>query len=273
MSLFDSYDDNRTAALNPWDVYQPVKEMPGTVLVTFRNAVLDIALEQYDPVPVAELESGGSLHIYRLGGNSDVGRLEPELAIYRTTMGAAMTVALMEEAIAMGGRNFIFFGSCGTLDASIPAGHLIVPTAAYRDEGASYHYMAAGAGDYIDIPTAEETAAVLDAMGLPYLKTRVWTTDGLYRETRRNMERRRGEGCGVVDMECAAIMAVARFRGVKAYQFLYAEDNLDDVVWDPRTMGKVPTSASELYLRAAMEIGRRVSVSGDHLNHSGSSGD
>jgi uridine phosphorylase len=56
-------------------------------------------------------------------------------------MGAAGAVALMEETIAMGGRKFVVFGSCGTMDNSIEAGSFIVPTAAYRDEGTSYHYM------------------------------------------------------------------------------------------------------------------------------------
>ena len=53
-------------------------------------------------------------------------------------------------------------------------------------------------------------------------------------------------------------MTLAKYRDVKAYQFVYAEDNLDGIDWDPRTMGKVPSSAKELYLRAALEIAGQV---------------
>lgn len=49
-----------------------------------------------------------------------------------------------------------------------------------------------------------------------------WTTDAFYRETKRNMEKRKEEGCGVVEMECASIMAVGQIRKKEVYQFLYA---------------------------------------------------
>ena len=251
MSLFDSYDENRTAVLNPWNVYQPVEGFPETIIITFGSAILNLALELYEGQPVAIPETGGSLRVYRLCTAKSIG-------ICRVPMGAPMTVAYMEECIAMGAKNFVVFGSCGTLDRNIPAGHLIVPTAAYRDEGTSYHYMPASAGDYIEVETADWTAEIIESMGLPTLKTCIWTTDGLYRETRRNMEARRREGCQVVDMECSAVMTLARYRGIRACQFVYAEDNLDDIRWDPRTMGKVPKSAKELYLRVAVEIAQQI---------------
>ena len=86
----------------------------------------------------------------------------------------------------------------------------------------------------------------------------MWTTDGFYRETRNNMEQRKADGCIAVDMECASVMAVARFRGVPVYQFLYAEDSLDGGSWDPRTLGKLPRSDHEKYLRIALEAASRL---------------
>ena len=270
MSLFDSYDENRTAILNPWNVYQPAAGFPETIIITFGTAILQLAQELYDCQPVEIPETGGGLRVYRFEdltgtdtapeacGTAVGSAAAKSVGICRVPMGAPMTVAYMEECIALGAKNFVVFGSCGTLDRNIPAGHLIVPEAAYRDEGTSYHYLPAGAGDYIEVETADRTAEIIDAMGLPVLKTRIWTTDGLYRETRRNMEARRSEGCQVVDMECSAVMTLAKYRDVKAYQFVYAEDNLDGIDWDPRTMGKVPSSAKELYLRAALEIAEKV---------------
>lgn len=253
MSLFDTYDENRTAVLNPWNVYKPVQGFPETVIMTFGSKILDIALQQFECQPIMEMGYSSGMHkIYRFDVSGKM------LGICRVPMGAPMTVAMMEECIAMGAKNLVVFGSCGTLDRNIPAGHLIVPEAAYRDEGTSYHYLPAAAGDYITVPTADRTAEIIESMGLPVLRTRIWTTDGLYRETRRNMEARRSEGCRVVDMECSAVMTVAKYRDVKAYQFVYAEDNLDGIDWDPRTMGNVPKSAKELYLRVAVEIAKQV---------------
>ena len=253
MSLFESYDSERKAALNPEDVYDRVEGFPETVIVTFKKAIVDLVLESFDCEPVGTLLSGTVLKIYKFTVDGH------DFALYQTTMGSPMTAGLMEEVIAMGGRKFVFFGSCGTLDRTIPAGHLIVPTDAYRDEGTSYHYQPVSYGDFVHIPTADLTASVIRNMGLKAIETKVWTTDGLYRETRRNMQNRLESGCRVVDMECSAIMTVAEYRGVPAWQFLYAEDNLDDIVWDPRTMGKVPKSANDLYLKVALEIAKEIS--------------
>jgi purine-nucleoside phosphorylase len=93
---------------------------------------------------------------------------------------------------------------------------------------------------------------------IPYIKTKTWTTDALYRETRKNMMDRKSDGCLTVDMECASIMSVSQFRNVELYQFLYGEDTLDGVEWDSRTMGKVQISSFEKYLQTALEIAVRV---------------
>lgn len=84
----------------------------------------------------------------------------------------------------------MFFGSCGSLDKSITGGHLIVPNAAYRDEGTSYHY--APASDYIEIKTAGKLAQIFDEIGVPFIQTKTWTTDGFYRETQNNAAKRKG---------------------------------------------------------------------------------
>ena len=142
------------------------------------------------------------------------------------------------------------------LDSALVAGHFILPTAAYRDEGVSYHYLPVG--DYVDIPTVERLGEIFDGLNLPYVKGRVWTTDAFYRETRNNMAKRKADGCVAVDMECASAMAVGQFRGAEVYQFLYAEDSLDGDAWDRRTMGAVPASSYEKYLRVALEAASRL---------------
>ena len=49
----------------------------------------------------------------------------------------------------------------------------------------------------------------------------------------------RAEGCGVVDMECAALSAVAEFRNVQFGQFLYVADTLADAdAYDARNWGE-----------------------------------
>ena len=55
-----------------------------------------------------------------------------------------MIVGQLEELAARGFKNFIILGSCGVLDRSIEADKIILPAAALRDEGTSYHYAPPG---------------------------------------------------------------------------------------------------------------------------------
>ena len=48
MSLFESYDSEVKAALNPEDVYDKVDGFPETVIVTFKKAIVDLVLENFE---------------------------------------------------------------------------------------------------------------------------------------------------------------------------------------------------------------------------------
>jgi uridine phosphorylase len=103
-----------------------------------------------------------------------------EVAVYQPGISAAFAAAMLEEVIAHGCRKFIACGAAGVLDRSIDAGHIIVPRAAVRDEGASYHYMPPSR----DVEASPEGVAaierVLTSHGRPYTIGKTWTTDGIY---------------------------------------------------------------------------------------------
>jgi len=250
MSLFDTFDPDSPEIIFAASHHPPLEGFPETIVMTFQDETFRV-LEQLCPTEVvAKHHAGRDIPIYRLNWN---GR---SIGICQTLLGGPGTAGLLEEALAMGAKKVLLYGSCGVLDSALVAGHFILPTAAYRDEGVSYHYLPVS--DYVDVPTAGRLGEIFDGLKLPYVKGRVWTTDALYRETRGNMEKRRADGCIAVDMECASVMAVGRFRGAEVYQFLYAEDSLDGDAWDRRTMGAVPASSYEKYLRVALEAASRL---------------
>ena len=76
--------------------------------------------------------------------------------------------------------------------------------------------------------------SVLGRSGVPFATGTTWSTDAVYRETREKVLLRRAEGCITVEMEAAALLAVARFRGVVLGQLLYAGDSLAGDSWDHR---------------------------------------
>jgi uridine phosphorylase len=134
----------------------------------------------------------------------------------------------------LGCRKFIVCGGCGVIEKGIAVGHLIVVSAAVRDEGTSFHYRPAGRELQADARGVAALEAALKAQGLPYLVGKTWTTDAPYRETRDKVELRRSEGCLTVEMEASALMAVAQFRNVVLGQVLYGGDDLSGEEWHHR---------------------------------------
>ncbi len=246
MSIVEAFDKNGKAIIEPCDAVPLVEGFPETVIAVFSAKFLDLVLGKTEAEEISSLTAGGRrIPIYKITYKG------VELGFYHTLLGGSASAALLEEVFAKGAKRVLFFGSCGSLDREISGGHLIVPTAAYRDEGTSYHYMEAS--DFVEIETAEKLAAVFDALHVPYVRTKTWTTDSFYRETETNVELRKQLGCSVVEMECASVMAVGRFRGKEVYQFLYAADCLDEQNWDKRILGNMPCDMRERILTVALE--------------------
>ena len=251
MSIIDTFDLNGEEIIKAKNNVRMIENFPTTVLVVFSVKMCNLFLSKYDAIKIGTLSAAGQkLSIYQFEYKGI------KIGFFNTVLGGAASAGLLEELIALGAEKLLYFGSCGALHKEIAEGRLLVPTAAYRDEGVSYHY--AEASDYLEIETAPVLMQILDDMHISYNATKTWTTDAFYRETRSNLEKRKAEGCGVVEMECASIMAVGQFRKKKVYQFLYAADCLADSDWDKRILGSMPTDLIERILLVAIEVATRL---------------
>ena len=226
------FDPERIAVINPSMVkerQEPGFTMPERCVLTFFREVF----EKYAYAPDSKLLTtlhweAGPVEVY------EATLLGQRIAIAHVGVGAPMAAGLMEELIALGANCFMACGGAGVLDAQIGMGHILLPTAAVRDEGLSYHYLPPAQEVEADPDIIASICAVLDEGGVPYRKIKTWTTDAFYRETRERVQKRQQMGCAAVDMECAAFLAVAKFRNVKFGQLLYGGDNLDCEEWDHR---------------------------------------
>lgn len=251
MPIHESYDGNSPEMIRADQVIEPVENFPEMVIVTYTRRVFNLLLENHAAVEIARMyTSATEIPIYEITQNGK------RFAAYLSTIGGAVSAALMEEAIAMGGKKFLFFGSCGVLNDEILDGHIAVPTAAWRDEGTSYHYLPAA--DLIEIPTAEKLSAILDDLDVPHHSTITWTMDAFYRETRDTVQKRKDAGCAVVDMEAASNAAVAEVRGVEFYQFLFGADSLSGDAWDIRTLATFPKDQRSMLAELAVRVAERL---------------
>lgn len=221
MNLEKSYDETKEI-VKPEMLVEGQKKLPSTAIVYFKKELENYLESSSDFEKYSEIVvSGDENKIYKVK-NKDI-------IIYRTLIGGPITTIMMEELHARGVNKFIVFGSCGQL-ASVKKGAFVIPEEAYRDEGTSFHYVPES--EFIKVETADKLRKIFDKNNISYELAKTWTTDALYRETVGKMEDKLKLGCKVVEMECASIMAFAKFRGVEAYQFLYTEDTLESKSWD-----------------------------------------
>lgn len=160
-----------------------------------------------------------------------------KIGLCQAPAGAAAAAQLMDWLIGYGAEEIISAGTCGALE-HLEEGRFLVPYKALRDEGASYHYQAPSRFAEVSKTARRAIERALTEHGLEYQEVISWSTDGFFRETREMVEYRRGEGCSVVEMECAALAACAAFRGVTWGEILYTADLLADAEkYDPRSWG------------------------------------
>jgi len=223
------FDDAPEAVIEPKRLIEP-GDVPRHAVVCFFQDVITRLSQQHTARVVKHMRSEIGTHpVYELDVN---GR---RLAVFHPGVGAPLAAGLLEEVIALGCRDFIACGGAGVLDSSIAVGHIIVPTAAVRDEGTSYHYLPPGREVEPDPEAVAAIEAALRAHSVDYVTGKTWTTDAIYRETPSKVARRRAEGCLAVEMEAAAFFAVARFRGVRLAQMLYGGDDVAAAQWSSRS--------------------------------------
>lgn len=161
-----------------------------------------------------------------------------EICLAQAPVGSAPSVQLMEFLIAYGVRKIITAGSCGGL-VEFEENTFIVPKRALRDEGASYHYQPPYRFIDINEDALKAIEKTLNEKGIPYREVTTWTTDGFFRETKEKVKYRIEEGCEVVEMECSALAACAKFRNIMFGQILFTADTLANVNdYDKRGWGK-----------------------------------
>ena len=110
-------------------------EVCETIILSFNGEILKRLIESEDVYPGGYLKSINGHHPWYIYGQGP-----SKLAVMLAPIGAPMIVGQLEELAARGFKNFIILGSCGVLDRSIEADKIILPAAALRDEGTSYHY-------------------------------------------------------------------------------------------------------------------------------------
>ncbi|MFA4915824.1 MAG: nucleoside phosphorylase [Syntrophales bacterium] len=203
---------------------------------------------------VEELEDAPGVqlihHIHRELGKHPIlviQRHRRSIGVLHPGIGGPLAASSLEQVIALGARDVVACGGAGVLDSSLSQGTVVLPTAAVRDEGTSYHYQRRSRTNR---PHPEVVRALIQsckAHDIPFVRGKTWTTDAVFRETPKKIQSRRAEGCLTVEMEAAAFFAVAHFRSIRFGQLLYAGDDVGGSEWDHRHWHKCLTARQKIF--------------------------
>lgn len=229
--LLNEYDNSQEAVINPDLVHKPINGFPKTAVSIFSKTLIAEIVDTFKPEILTTISNATKdFPVYKIEIKGT------PIALYQSPVGGPASAPFFEEVIVMGAKNLLLSGNCGCLDNSIKDLSIIIPTSAIRDEGTSYHYLPES--DEIEINPNLTTVieSVMQRNNIHYTKGKTWTTDAIFRETKDKVERRKQQGAITVEMECASLASVAKFRNVNFAQILYAADNLASEKYDPRSL-------------------------------------
>jgi len=172
-----------------------------------------------------------------------------EMGLIGGAVGAPFAVLVAEQLIALGCKHIIGYSSSGAVSDRMALPCFVVPERALRDEGTSYHYSppatwARCRGDLSEIVVRHAAAC-----GLPVHRGATWTTDAPYRETRTQVERHRADGILTVEMEAAALMALAEARHAEIASLLHVTNSF---ATSDNDFHKGPEDINERILRCCL---------------------
>lgn len=148
-------------------------------------------------------------------------------------IGAPAAATVVDTLAALGTRRFLNLGAAGGLQPAARVGELVVCNSAVRDEGLSHHYLAPARYASPSVRLTEALIRRLTAAERDFRVGSTWTIDAPFRETVEELRHYRDEGVLTVEMEAAAVFAVAEHRGFEAAAAFVLSDVLSDVDWTP----------------------------------------
>ena len=180
---------------------------------------------------------------------------DKKISVVGSPLGAPHAVIVLERLIAMGAREVIGFGCCGSLQPNLTIGDLVLPVEAWSEEGTSAHY-----------PLPEGTEArgnekilhfCAEKMGKRKCKFcigKIWSTDGLFRETRDKIKRYSQMGLLAVEMEMSALFTVAAYRRITFGGVLVVSDEVAGRKWKSGFLNPIFWLAAQRAANMVLEV-------------------
>ena len=157
---------------------------------------------------------------YSLRGADDV------VVVGNFGIGAPVTAILTEDWAAQGATNIISLGVAGSLSSTYATGESLLVKAAIGSDGTSQRYVAT-------VQTHCASKKLVSQLQSAEVERTVtsWTCDTPYRESWQEVQTHLANGVAVVEMEIAALYAVAQALSIHAAAVVVIADSLGEGGW------------------------------------------
>ena len=225
-----THPDDNDPVLNPADLLAWRRangqlrdfSAPHTVIFAPQKSLGEYALRRHPTVSIKGFL--GEFHLFK----HSKGRIALSTGF---GIGAPVIAGLADEFASLGVRQFVLVGMAGGIQPDLRTGSLVISRQAIRGEGVSRHYLPLH-------PTVESSETlthglsdILKKHGHAHTIGTTWTTDAPFRERRRDVLDYQEQAVLAVDMEAAALLAVAKSYHLEAVAVFAIADQLSDAHW------------------------------------------
>ncbi len=179
-------------------------------------------------------------------------------------IGAPYGTMLLESLIAKGAGKIVALGWCGAVTDELDIGDILLVKKAIVDEGTSGSYKVLDHEipfSKPDLKLTEHLSDHLTGCGIAHKKATIWTTDAIYRETKKKVDYFSQRGAQAVEMECSALFSVAEYRNVSIAGILIVSDSVASKDWKPGFRKKQFKQARKNACKAVMTFAKKM---GEH---------
>jgi uridine phosphorylase len=149
-----------------------------------------------------------------------------EVGIIGRVVGASFAVLVAEELFVSGCQLLISVTSAGQITSLGQPPYFVLIERALRDEGTSYHYLPPAVYSHLAPKLCERMWRPWDQLRVPLFLGASWTTDAPFRETEAMIARCRADGIASVEMEAAALYALAAAKSYAIVCFAHVTNTM-----------------------------------------------
>ncbi len=155
-----------------------------------------------------------------------------EFGVIGRVVGASFAVLVAEELFASGCELLISITSAGQIISLTQPPYVVLIEKSLRDEGTSYHYLPPTPYSYLCEELRKTIYCAWDNTHVPLYMGASWTTDAPFRETAQMITKCQESGILAVEMEAAALYALAEAKRYKIVCFAHVTNQMGQIEGD-----------------------------------------